>query len=268
MKKYFDPKNNRLMYYGHLATPEYWDNHWKTDDFSKAIKNKKNMFIVKTTKAYLPDNARIIDGGCGIGDKVYALYRNGFDAYGIDFANQTVKMINACIPEINVLLGDVRQLDFPDHYFDGYWSLGVIEHFYDGFDDIVREMYRVLRPGGFLFLTVPEMSKLRQYLAKKGKYPDCSDLTLDREFFYQFAYTPEYIIKTITKNDFIFITHTSLEGVKGFKDESKIFKPILQWLYDHPSLPVKAVKRTLDIIMSPFTGHSGLYIFYKSEDRQ
>ena len=56
-----------------------------------------------------------------------------------------------------------------------------------------------------------------------------------------------------------------MDGVKGFKDESKHFKPILQWIYDHPSLPVKAIKRVLDIIMSPLSGHSGLYIFYKSQ---
>jgi len=53
---------------------------------------------------------------------------------------------------------DVRKLNFPDHYFDGYWSLGVIEHFYKGYDEIIHKIYRVLHPGGFLFLTVPEMS--------------------------------------------------------------------------------------------------------------
>jgi len=65
---------------------------------------EKNSFIVKTTKAFLPKNSRIIDGGCGSGDKVYALQKHGFDAYDVDFAEETVKRINTCIPELNVSL--------------------------------------------------------------------------------------------------------------------------------------------------------------------
>ena len=263
MKRYYDSKNNRLVYYGYKADPIYWDAHWKMDNFSETIKKKNNSFIVKTTKAYLSGNARIIDGGCGSGDKVCALHKHGFEAYGVDFAEKTVGMIHTYLPEINVSLGDVRQLDFPDLYFDGYWSLGVIEHFFDGYEHIIREIYRVLRPGGFLFLTVPEMSKYRKFLAKKGKFLDESDVQLNHELFYQFAYSPEHIKKTITKSGFELIRYTPIEGVKGFKDDTTKFKGVFQWIYNHPSLPVKALKRSLDIVMSPFTGHSGLYIFQK-----
>jgi hypothetical protein len=100
---------------------------------------------------------------------------------------------------------------------------------------------------------------------KKGRYADCNDSEIDTNLFYQFAYPPEYIKQTIVKNGFELIKYKAMDGVKGFKDESKHFQPILQWIYDHPSLPVKAIKRVLDIIMSPLTGHSGLYIFYKSK---
>jgi len=263
MKKYYDPINNRLLYYNQSANPEFWDKHWKTDDLLKSIQQSKNRFIVKTTRTFLPENASVIDGGCGKGDKVYALHCAGFKAYGVDFADNTVKLINQLVPEINVSFNDVRHLDFPDHFFDGYWSLGVIEHFYNGFDDIVDEINRVLRPGGYLFLTVPLMSKFRQYLAKKKNYPYISDLKNEKDSFYQFAYPFEFINKAITDRGFVLLKYKSIEGVKGFKDEIKSFKKIFQWIYDHPALPIKALKMALDYLMSPLTGHMGFYIFVK-----
>ena len=265
MKKYYDHKHNRLIYLGQSSDPQYWDNHWKKANSVEAIKSKKNRLIVNLTRKYLPENSRIIDGGCGSGDKVYALQKHGFDAYGVDFAKKTVQFINTGLPDLKVSLGDIRKLNFPDHFFDGYWSLGVIEHFFDGFEDIIHEIYRVLRPGGFLFLTVPEMSKYRKYLSRKGRYVDCSDSDINTNIFYQFAYAPEYIKQIISKNGFELKKYKPMDGVKGFKDESKHFQSIFQWIYDHPSLPVKVIKRLLDIIMSPLTGHSGLYIFYKSK---
>lgn len=118
MIKYYDKKHNRLIYTGHSSNPQYWDKHWKSDNFVKSIK-RKNRLIVSTTKRYLPRNSRIIDGGCGSGDKVYALQKNGFDAYGVDFAKKTVQLINTSLPDLKVSLGDIRNLDFPDFFFDG-----------------------------------------------------------------------------------------------------------------------------------------------------
>ena len=57
------------------------------------------------------------------------------------------------------------------------------------------------------------------------------------------------------------VQHMPMECVKGFKNESKIFKPIFQC---KPSIPVKDVKRVLDIIMSPVIGYAGIYIFHKT----
>ncbi|MBS1817804.1 MAG: methyltransferase domain-containing protein [Acidobacteria bacterium] len=49
---------------------------------------------------------------------------------------------------------DGRQLDFPDNHFDIAYSLSSIEHFggVDGAAQTIREMTRVLRPGGILAL--------------------------------------------------------------------------------------------------------------------
>ena len=56
------------------------------------------------------------------------------------------------------------------------------------------------------------------------------DSEIDTNLFYQFAYSPMYIKQTIVKNGFELKKYKAMNGVKGFKDESKHFQPILQWI--------------------------------------
>jgi SAM-dependent methyltransferase len=55
----------------------------------------------------------------------------------------------------------VRTLAFPDETFDVIYSMGTIEHFAD-YDVAVREMFRVLKPGGRAIIGVP--NKLDPFL--------------------------------------------------------------------------------------------------------
>jgi len=50
---------------------------------------------------------------------------------------------------------DLEQLPIKNEEFDAILSWGVVEHFVEGPHKVLREMYNALRPGGFLFITVP-----------------------------------------------------------------------------------------------------------------
>jgi SAM-dependent methyltransferase len=67
-------------------------------------------------------------------------------------------------PESAAVAADVRHLPFPDGFADVCISLGVVEHFPGGPQEVLAEMSRVLRPGGLLFLTVPYYNWLRRLL--------------------------------------------------------------------------------------------------------
>lgn len=55
---------------------------------------------------------------------------------------------------------DLRQLPFPDGYADEIMAIHVIEHFYRWeVDDLLREWFRVLKPGGKLILECPDLNK-------------------------------------------------------------------------------------------------------------
>ena len=93
MVRYYDRKNNRLVYIKKKASPDFWDDHWNNENFKKIVElNKSNPLILNITRMFLKDG-RILEGGCGIGSKVYCLHHNGYTAFGVDFAENTVKKI-------------------------------------------------------------------------------------------------------------------------------------------------------------------------------
>jgi predicted SAM-dependent methyltransferase len=87
----------------------------------------------------------------GCGDRLSA------DWVNIDFHSK-----NKCVQRVNLLDG----FPFPDNYFDAVYSSHVIEHFdQDHGLFLVKESYRVLRPGGIIRIVVPDLeSSCREYL--------------------------------------------------------------------------------------------------------
>ena len=145
-------------------------------------------------------------------------------------------MIKSAVPELNIKLGDVRSLPFEDGSFDGYWSMGVIEHFWNGYDDISKEMLRVLRLGGYSFLTFPYMSSLRKWKAKHNKYVEWKNNNSEPEGFYQFALSDQHVLSHFNDLGFELVDQSGQDGIKGLKDEIPPLKLTLQTLYDSKNL--------------------------------
>jgi len=101
-----------------------------------------------------PDD-RICDAGCGLGEWTIFLSDQGYDVYGVDISRQTVSWLNHQFPQYNFLSADIRHLSFPDRFFDACFSWGVFEHFEEGLGGCINEAWRVLKPGAYLFISVP-----------------------------------------------------------------------------------------------------------------
>lgn len=122
MKVYYDKEKRRLVYIGESATPDFWERHWDTESFKEIIEGgKDNKFVLRTLDRYIPDKkGAILEGGCGSGYIVYCMHAHGYKAIGVDFAKRTIEQIKGVMPELDVRVGDVRDLPFPDDYFAGY----------------------------------------------------------------------------------------------------------------------------------------------------
>lgn len=267
--RYYDTKNKRLVYIEEKATPEFWDRQWEDEKLKRSIlTGSKDRFVFPITKRYLKPGAKILEGGCGKGQFVYSLHTRGYDTYGVDFAQKTVEKVNTLVPELKIQYGDVRKLDFSDNTFHGYWSLGVIEHFFEGFDAIAKEMFRVLKPGGYLFLTFPSLSPLRKLKSRLGWYPRFNHQHFDREKFYQFALSPEEVIPVFQSTGFKLVQQKFYEGFKGLKDESGPLKPLFQLIYDNESLFAQGICYIISTIFAPVAGHGVILILRKKSPKE
>ncbi len=265
MKKYYDSSKNRLVCIGQASSNIFWDEHWKTTNFEILFKIiRSNQFIIKITKKYLPPGSKILEGGCGRGDKVYVLSKSGYDVYGVDWAKRTVDLINKFAPELKVTCQDVRSLNFEDNFFDGYWSLGVIEHFYEGYEAVIKEAYRVIKKNGILFLTFPSMSILRKIKAKMGFYITYNENEDAKRNFYQFVLDEKEVIGKLSAIGFKLLKKGRYDGVIGLKDEIPIVKPIFQRLYDSPNFFLRVIKYSLNSLINQLTGHISLLILKKT----
>ena len=216
--------------------------------------------MVRTTQKHLPKGAKVLDAGCGLARTVFGLQQAGFEAYGIDFAPETIAQINRLAPQLRVSLGDVRSMpQFAEGFFDAVWSLGVVEHFYEGYESIVRETARVLRRGGLAFVTVPSMSPLRRLKAGLGAYPPWNGASVAG--FYQFVLAPEDIVRDFTAGGFKFLRSKPRGGTLGLKDEARVLRSLLQPFYDSKRRPLRLLRAALDRVLGPLTHHTRLYIF-------
>lgn len=65
--------------------------------------------------------------------------------------------LNADLPQIHYAVKDALSLDYPDNHFDVVLSIDVIEHVSDS-RQLLREVARVLKPGGTALITFPSLT--------------------------------------------------------------------------------------------------------------
>jgi len=110
-------------------------------------KNWDHLAAVYAIAGATPRSARILDAGAELYSNVLpALFVLGYrDLYGMNLAFT----VPARRGLIRYLPGDITRTGFPDSFFDAVTCMSVIEHGVP-LDAYLREMYRVLKPGGLL----------------------------------------------------------------------------------------------------------------------
>jgi len=102
---------------------------------------------------------RVLDVGCGAGRLMLRMGRRGCLATGIDVIRADLgearRRLDEVWPQIELVEGDGGRLPFVDASFDFVTCTETLEHVADA-GLALREMARVLRPGGRLAVSVPD----------------------------------------------------------------------------------------------------------------
>jgi SAM-dependent methyltransferase len=132
-------------------TFEVEDEHWW-------YRGRRRVLAAVLDRLALPADAQILDAGCGSGRNMVDLARRG-TVWGLELAPSSVQAaLTRRVGEVRA--GSLEEpLPFGDGAFDLAVALDVVEHVGDD-AFALRELARVVRPGGCLVLTVPQYAWL------------------------------------------------------------------------------------------------------------
>jgi ubiquinone/menaquinone biosynthesis C-methylase UbiE len=113
---------------------------------------------------------RVLDVGCGYGAWLAFVYgRTGSELFGIDTDAGSIER-NLCKDHGTLGVGSLEEQEFPDGHFAMVSMMHSLEHMPRPVQTLV-ELRRVLRPGGLLFLEVPNYASLLRSVLGRHWFP-------------------------------------------------------------------------------------------------
>jgi len=106
---------------------------------------------------------RVLDAGCGVGGnarRLWPLMNRTGRVLGVDASQRMIRRARTLAPGLSFSVGNLCHLPLASGSFDGVLCDRVLMHLSHPLD-AVREMVRVLRPGGWLGLCEPDWSRAR-----------------------------------------------------------------------------------------------------------
>jgi SAM-dependent methyltransferase len=104
---------------------------------------------------------RILDAGCGDGRFIAEVGGRNVEVYGTDYSERAVQFARIMNPGAKIEVGDLTaRLPFAQDWFDQIVLIETLEHIppHD-LPEVIRELHRVLRPGGRIIITVPHKNR-------------------------------------------------------------------------------------------------------------
>ena len=139
--------------------------HWaevyeREDDLTALMYQQRLSSMVRLLEQIsLPRQERVLEVGCGAGHAAVALAKLGYFVDALDAVQVMVDATHDRAVKANLehlvrsQVGDVNALCFPDETFGLVLALGVLP-WLPSMEKAMREMCRVLRPGGYLIISV------------------------------------------------------------------------------------------------------------------
>ncbi|MCE7740320.1 MAG: class I SAM-dependent methyltransferase [Candidatus Heimdallarchaeota archaeon] len=165
------------------------------DEIALKFKEFRNIFDnlqeLEHLATLLPEKAKVLDVGCGIGIPVARFFVDyGFSVTGIDISERMVELAKQNVPKAEFFQYDMNELVFPDNAF--YCITAVYSLFHvprEKHFSILKNFHRMLKQEGILFFCVGHLGG------------DDTDEFLGEEMFWS-NYPPERTLSLVKEAEF------------------------------------------------------------------
>lgn len=142
-----------LDYYRHVETYDWVDvaDNWRGPE---ALFHRNRRWVMRRLVERMRVAQPILDAGCGTGLNLASLPSG---STGLDINPRNVELVRSRLPQHVVVEGDVERMPFGDDAFATVLCTEVLEHVPHP-EVALKEIRRVLRPGGLLIGSVPAKS--------------------------------------------------------------------------------------------------------------
>lgn len=131
-----------------------------THQIQESFANIDIYLFDQLLKGTYADCHTILDAGCGTGRNLFYFLKNNYEVYGVDSSQEAISQVQSIAGEFSKLnpienfsVAPVEKMPFVAEKFDLVISSAVL-HFAENlehFESMLNEMWRVLKPGGYLF---------------------------------------------------------------------------------------------------------------------
>jgi SAM-dependent methyltransferase len=128
--------------------------------------------LVKSTGLLNAKAPQAIEIGCGEGhstERLRALLPGQVKLQASEYVGELVPIAQQRNPKVPIQQESIYETRHKDNTFDLIFLLEVLEHL-DYADDALEELYRILKPGGYLILGVPREPLWCMLNMTRGKY--------------------------------------------------------------------------------------------------
>ena len=156
-----------------MLQKDYWNSVSDTKNFSTPFQKEEFSKFVSREKV-------VLDVGCGYGRTLNELYNLGYEnLIGIDFSEKMIERGKRQYPYLDLRVKDEEILDIEDKSIDCVILFAVLTCIINDDEQrkLINEIYRVLKPGGILYINdfllnfdERNLERYKKYESKFNKY--------------------------------------------------------------------------------------------------
>lgn len=164
-------KDNRIKIRNHFTnTLDYWHTLYDGSTFLSLHLADRKKIVLDLVRTYAKGNTlKILDMGCGTGILTRSLLDEKHSVASLDCSKQMLEKLEEALKDSNyktflgTVLGDVACTPFAAEDFDAIICIGVFQYQLNDYD-LLREISRILKKGGFCIFTLPNLLRLNYLL--------------------------------------------------------------------------------------------------------